>query len=83
MTMTQQFADMMSSSFSKKIAVFLLTSLVTGSSLMSISLLVLELRKFSFINDQKSGNRKYCRLSFSNIWKLGEVEETKFGNQSL
>ena len=50
---------------------FLLSSLVTGPSFMSISLLVLELWQFSFIGiDWKSGSRKY---------PLGKISDTKFG----
>ena len=48
MTMTSQFSDMTSTS---KVALFLLSSLVTGPSFMSISSLVLELWQFSFIRD--------------------------------
>ena len=50
------------------VCLFLLSNLVTGLSLMSISSLVLELWRFSFMRvDQKSGNRKYpseiCSIS--------------------
>ena len=48
MTMTSQFSDTTSTS---KVALFLLSSLVTGPSFMSISSLVLELWQFSFIRD--------------------------------
>ena len=51
MTMMSQFDDMTSSSNFFGIALFLLLSLVTGSSFMSILLLVLELWQFSFIKD--------------------------------
>ena len=51
MTMTSQFFDMAPSSNFFDIVVFLLSSLVTGSSFMSISSLVLELWQFSFIRD--------------------------------
>ena len=51
MTMRSQFDDMTSSPNFFGIALFLLLSLVTGSSFMSISLLVLELWQFSFIKD--------------------------------
>ena len=43
MTMTSQFAEMMSSSNFFDVALFLLSGLVTGPSFMSISSLVLEL----------------------------------------
>ena len=51
MTMTSQFSDMMSSSNFFDVVLFLLSSLVTGPSFMSISSLVLELWQFSFIRD--------------------------------
>ena len=51
MTMTSQFANMLSSSNSFEIALFLLLRLVSGPSFMSILPLVLELRQFSFIRD--------------------------------
>ena len=51
MTMTSQFAEMTSSSIFFELALFFLWSLVTGLSFMSISLLVQELWKFSFIGD--------------------------------
>ena len=51
MTMTSQFAEMTSLSIFFELALFFLWSLVTGLSFMSISLLVQELWKFSFIRD--------------------------------
>ena len=51
MTMTSQFSDMTSSSIFFEVVLFLLSSLVTGPSFMSISLLVLELWQFFFIRD--------------------------------
>ena len=51
MTMTSQFSDMTSSSIFFEVVLFLLSSLVTGPSFMSISSLVLELWQFSFIRD--------------------------------
>ena len=51
MTMTSQFPNMMSLSKFFDVVLFLLSSLVTGSSFMSISSLVLELWQFSFIRD--------------------------------
>ena len=49
--MTSQFSDMTSSSIYFVVLLFLLSSLVTGLSFMSISSLVLELWQFSFIRD--------------------------------
>ena len=49
--MTSQFVDMTLSSNFFGVILFLLSSLVTGSSFMSISSLVLELWQFSFIWD--------------------------------
>ena len=49
MTMTSQFSDMTSTSNFFDVVLFLLSSLVTGPSFMSISSLVLELWQFSFI----------------------------------
>ena len=51
MTMTSQFSDMTSTSNFFDVVLFLLSSLVTGPSFMSISSLVLELWQFSFIKD--------------------------------
>ena len=51
MTITSQFSDMTSSSNFFDVVLFLLSSLVTGPSFMSISSLVLELWQFSFIRD--------------------------------
>ena len=51
MTMTSQFSDMTSTSNFFDVVLFLLSSLVTGPSFMSISSLVLELWQFSFITD--------------------------------
>ena len=50
-TMTSQFSDMTSTSYFFDVALFLLSSLVTGPGFMSISLLVLELWQFSFTKD--------------------------------
>ena len=49
--MTSQFFEMTSSSSFFDVVLFLLLSLVTGSSFMSISSLVLKLWQFSFIRD--------------------------------
>ena len=51
MTMASQFSDMTSSSSFFDVPLFLLSSLVTGPSLMSISSLVLGLWQFRFIRD--------------------------------
>ena len=62
------------------VVLFLLSSLVTGRSFMSISSLVLELSQFSFIRDwpeiRKSENTLVWVLP--NIWRLGRVMDTKF-----
>ena len=58
MTMTSQFPNMTSSSNFFGLVLFLLSSLVTGPSFMSIASLVLELWQFSFIRD------------WTEIWKL-------------
>ena len=66
---TSQFADMVSSSNFFDIVLFLLSSLITGPSFMSISSLVLELWQISFIRDRpeicKSGitSSKFCPIS--------------------
>ena len=46
------------------VVLFLLSSLVTGPSFISISALFLELWRFAFYIDQKSRNWKYPRLFF-------------------
>ena len=51
MAMTSQFSDMTSSSNFFYAVLFLLSSLVTGTSFMSISSLVPELQQFPFISD--------------------------------
>ena len=51
MTMMSQFSDMKSTSNFFDVVLFLLSSLVTGPSFMSISSLVLELWQFFFIRD--------------------------------
>ena len=51
MTMTSQFSDMTSTSNFFDVVLFLLSSLVTGPSFISISSLVLELWQFLFIRD--------------------------------
>ena len=49
MTMTSEFADMTSSSIYFDVVAFLWSSLDSDISFMSVSLLVLKLRQFSFI----------------------------------
>ena len=51
MTLTSQFFDRKSASDFFDVVLFLLSSLITGPRFMSISSLVLELWKFSFIRD--------------------------------
>ena len=51
MTMTSQFSNMVSTSNFFDVVLFLLSSLITGPSFMSISSRVLELWQFSFIKD--------------------------------
>ena len=51
MPMTSQFSDMTSTSHFFDVVLFLLSSLVTSPSFMSILSLVLELWQFSFIRD--------------------------------
>ena len=51
MTITSQFFEMTSPSIFFDVVVFLFSSLVTGPSLMSSLLLILELLQFSFIRD--------------------------------
>ena len=80
MTMTSQFVDMTSSPHFSDIVLFLLSILVTGASFMSISLLVLELWKFSFkalTRNPEFGNTPVWILP--NIWRLGQVTDTEFG----
>ena len=69
MTMMPQFSDMTLSNFFE-IVLFLLSSLVTGPSFMSISSLALELWQFSFIRDWPE-KRKYPRLSFTQYLETG------------
>ena len=78
MTMTSQFSDMTLSSNFLDVVLFLLSSLVTGPSFMSISSMVLELWQFSFIRGcPEIGNTTIWFLP--NIWRLGRVRDTKFG----
>ena len=69
--------DMTSSSNFFDVVFFLLSSLVTGPSFMSIPSLVQELRQFLFIrNWPEIGNTPIWVLH--NIWRLGRIRNTKF-----
>ena len=99
MTITLQFSDMASqsrflifllSSFSCH-AVFVLSSLVIGSSFMSISLLFLELCQFFFIRDRpeirklKIALSAFCPISgeWDKLGKQGEGGGVKFPSPRL
>ena len=78
---TSQFIDMTSSSFFDVVA-FLLSSLVTGPSFMSISLLVFKLRQFFFVFKRLTRTPEIASTPvwiLPNIWRLGQVRDTKFG----
>ena len=121
--MASKFVDMKPSPNFFEVVSFLLSGLVTGRGFMSISLLVLELRQFSFVRDwpeipkleilppwfypisgdwgkfhvniitgsgamiiflcngltrnPRTGNTP--ALALLNIWRLGQVRDTKFG----
>ena len=62
--MTSQFAEMTSSSFFE-VVLFLLPSLVTGASFMSISSLDLELWQFTFIKDWAENRESEIPLCLS------------------
>ena len=82
MTMTSKFADMTSSSNCFDIFMFLLSSLVTGPSFMSISSLVLELWLIFYKGLDRNpeiGNAPVWVLP--NIWRLGGEKNTKFGTK--
>ena len=78
-TMTSQFLDMTSSSNVFDVVLFLLSSLVTCPSFMSISSLVLELWQFSFIRDwpeirkSKIPPSEFCPISgdWGELWVPG------------
>ena len=76
--MTLQFADMTLWSNFFDVLLFLLSSLVTGPSFMSISSLILGLWQFSFISDWPEVGNTFV-LVLPNIWILGQVRHTKFG----
>ena len=59
---------------------YLLSSLVTGPSFMSISSLVLELLQFSLIRDWSEIRKLDIPVwVLPTIWRLGRVMDTKFG----
>ena len=80
--MTSQFFWMTSSLDLFDVVLFLLSSLVTGLSFMSISSLVLELWQFSFIRDWPEIRKSEIPPSevcpISGDW-VGQVMDTKFG----
>ena len=86
-TMTSQFADMKSTSNFFDVVLFIMSSLVTGPSFMSMSSLVLELWQFSFIRDWPEIRKseippsEFCPISgdwgklwISNLAKLSLIE---------
>ena len=84
MTMTSQFSDMTSTSIFFDVVLFLLSSLVTDPSFMSISSLVLELWQLSLLirdwpENPEIGNTPVWALP--NIWRLKQVRNTKFGTK--
>ena len=95
LTMMSQFGDMTSSPNFFEVAVFLLSSWVTGPNFMSISLLVLELWQFFFISDSRNleiGSTPIWEIwksevpplwVLSNIWKHGWVRDTKVFNSAF
>ena len=79
--MTSQFISMTSSSNFFDVDVLLLSSLVTGLSFILVSWLVIQLWQFLFYKrltrNPKIGNTAV--LALLNIWRLGQVRDTKFG----
>ena len=86
-TMTSQFADMKLTSNFFDVVLFIMSSLVTGPSFMSMSSLVLELWQFSFIRDWSEIRKseippsEFCPISgdwgklwISNLAKLSLIE---------
>ena len=70
--MASQFSEMTSSSVFFDVVLFLLLSLVTGQSFMSISYWFWGYDNLLLQGiDQKSGNRKYHRLSFAQYLETG------------
>ena len=83
--MTSQFSDMTSTSNFFDVVLFLLSSLVTGPSFMSMSSLVLELWQFSFIRDWPEIRKSEIPLSeflpISGDW--GELGMPNLARMSL
>ena len=75
MTMTSQFSDMTSTSNFFDVVLFLLSSLVTGPSFMSMSSLVLELWQFLFIRDWPELRSGTPRLGLKIIWSKTKPRE--------
>ena len=71
MTVMSQFSDMTSSSSFFNVVSLLPSSLVTGSSFMSISSLVLELWQFSFIRDWPEIQK--LEIPPSKFWPISEL----------
>ena len=80
-TIMSQFSDMTSSSKFFDVVLFLLWSLVTGLSFMSIPSLVVELWQFSFIRDWNTEIENIPLWVLPNIWRLGQVGDSKFGTK--
>ena len=73
---------MTSSSIFLNVVLFHLSSLVTGPSFMSISLLGLELWQFLFVRHwQEIWKSEIPVWTLPNIWRLGKVRNTKFGTK--
>ena len=72
MTVMSQFSDMTSSSSFFNVVSLLPSSLVTGSSFMTISSLVLELWQFSFIRDWPEIQK--LEIPPSKFWPVSELE---------
>ena len=88
MTMASQFFDMTSSSNFFGVVLFVLSSLVTSPSFVSISSQVLELWQFSFIRDwPEIWNSETAVWVLPDIWRPRQIRDTKFGtnvsNKSL
>ena len=80
--MKSQFTDMTSSSNFFDVVLFLLLSLATGPSFVSISPLVLEWIDHDNITNELTKNLEIRNTPIwvlLNIWGLGGVRDTKFG----
>ena len=78
--MALQFSDMMSSLIFFDVVLFLLSSLITCASFMSVPSPVQELWQFLLIRDwPEIWIRKYPIWVLPNIWRMGRVKSTKFG----